>query len=60
MGKIVATYLVKVTVREPDDAPPDAEISGPTVESLETRIKDMIERDADSLFAHVSAERTDI
>jgi hypothetical protein len=60
MGKVVATYLVKITVREPDDAPPDAEISGPTVESLEARIKDAIENSTDSLFAHVSAERTDI
>lgn len=73
MGKIVATYLVKVTLREEDpvgiEAPADgsavelvseATAKPPTVESLGTFIGDSIAALLPGLTANASAERTDV
>lgn len=59
MGKVVASYLVKVTVREPDGLAAGLEVERPTIEELE----DWIHRDLEArteVVVHVSAERTDI
>lgn len=65
MGKIVATYHVKVTLREPE-FPGEPLVEGgpvpepaPTIERLEAIVKNGLEAN-DLWAAHVSAERTDI
>lgn len=68
MGKVVATYLVRVTLREPDGleeqlGPP------PTVTQLEQGILELLEVPGDwgvatnlagDFEVHVTAERTDL
>jgi hypothetical protein len=69
VGKIVATYLVKVTLREEhlldapppggDMFPPKEVAEPPTVESLGTFIGDSVSALLPGLTANATAERTD-
>ena len=65
MGKIVATYLVRVTLREGDNTPPDAKVQPeeiPTNDRLATIVSRAVYEFTDFLEdeIHVESERTDI
>lgn len=63
MGKIVATYLVKVTLRERQGnlAPSaDDKAEPPTIAQIEQLIADDLDSWNDHLSATATAERTDI
>lgn len=60
MGKVIASYLVRVTLREPDDLEVGEDIQeAPTIATLEGLF---IEALLDNITnaAHVTAERLDI
>jgi len=63
MGKIVATYLVKVTLHEKDGAGPDEVIpKPPTIGEIEAQIGQKLYDELDYFTTDeigVSAERTD-
>ena len=61
MSKVVASYLVKVTLRDEDGDPADALVP-PTIKQIENTIEAAISGDLDDLapeYISVSAERTD-
>lgn len=62
MGKIVATYHVKVTLREPDGLPDEgSEVEAPpTVAEIEGRVMAGIAEKLGELTVNATAERTDI
>lgn len=59
MGPIVATYLVKVTVRAPD-VPPDSDepFVAPTNDAIASAVSDAVAR-ISGLEANATSERTD-
>lgn len=57
-GNIVATYLVKVTLREREDAPDDVDPQAPTNAQVEEAIAAVLDAGT-GLVAKASAERTD-
>lgn len=60
MGKIVATYLVKVTLREPDDLPEDAVVEEPfTNDEIVAMVKNGIAEKLGELTVNATSERTD-
>jgi hypothetical protein len=61
MGKVVATYNVHVTIREPDTEQP-ASVQGlatPTVDELTEEIEQGLRRLIEPLEVNAIAERTD-
>lgn len=62
-GKIVATYLARVTVREREGelAPPEGDKSPPpTIAEIEHLINEAVDGWDDFLTSNTTAERTDI
>ncbi len=66
MGKILATYLVKVTLREPDDLGPDEEVrKAPTIDEMTLAVQRGIDgaqtNDGPRWYdVNATAERTDV
>ena len=65
MGKVIATYLVRVTLREGDNTPPDAKVQPediPTNDRLSKMVRDAVYAYTEFLEdeIHVESERTDI
>ena len=63
MGKIVATYAVKVTIRERDgltEAERADESKPPTIAEIEELVVNQLDGWDDYLTASATAERTDI
>jgi hypothetical protein len=59
VGKIVATYLAKITLREPDDLLEGEKVDpAPTITELTTVIENALETSQANLPS-VTAERTD-
>ena len=60
MGKIVATYLVKVTVREPDGQPEGESLEAPTNVAIEDVVRIALEEEFSPVAVNATSERTDI
>lgn len=62
MGKVIATWLVKVVAREPDEPDPDAaERDTPTNAQVEEAVASAVTALGEGGFAvNATAERTDI